>query len=801
MRFSKKSLLSASLAVLMAASSFAIPVAVSAVDDTTESTTVATESASENLNTGYNLADDIEDGNILHAFNWYFNDVKKYMKDIAEAGYSTVQVSPVQGNKGTINSTTYACDWWVTYQPINFEIGNNYGTKADFKAMCDEAKKYGIKIIVDIVSNHMAQSDSGVAGDVDESVIADLRDDPDCWHQTSRSVTDSNRYGMTQYTLSGIPDLNTSNEKVQSYVKSLLKECIDCGADGFRFDAAKHIELDTDEAVNGYEFASDFWPNVTSYARELKPDVFIYGEILAPFGTDAENYTQYMRITDSSYGAKVRTASAGTNTPSLTSYDVAGTDASDLVLWVESHDNWVAAESKLKDAQVILGWGIVGARENAPALFLVRPEHEKRGLVGGGYSIAYDELMGGPGNLTWQDPSVVAVNQFKNQFAGQSETLYSDTKLFAVQRGTTGIVVTNYGTTAYEANLQTTLEDGTYTDQVTGAEFTVINGVLSGTVAAKSVAVLYTPETSAPSFKVTLNGEIIRPSDTTLFFADDTASFNCLSDVDDITSYDILVDGKSIDFALMVEPIGDGPGVIAGADAVIGEDVEYGEIIEVTVKATNASGTVTDTYTIQKKDPTETCVAYFDTKGNEDWDTEDAPGIYCYAKDADGVELSEYPGFLMEPVPGTTYVKVELPFTTGTVKFNEGPVSTGLDGRTVPPTVVTYGSATKAANREAGGFSITGSMVWTNGSWQNYADPFKTECTPYALGDVNGDGKINLADALLANKQSVNLITLEEQGFKAADIDGDSAVKLIDAIYLQKYVMRYTVPFKIGYTV
>lgn len=798
MRFSKKSLLSAALAVLMASSSLVVPVAVSAADETTDT---AALTASDNLNTGYNLSADVEGGNILHAFNWYFNDVKRYMKDIAEAGFSTVQVSPVQANKTTINSTTYACDWWVTYQPTNFAIGNNYGTKADFKAMCDEAKKYGVKIIVDIVSNHMAQSDSGVAGEVHEDVIPELRDDPACWHESTKSVSDTNRYSMTQYSLSGIPDLNTANTKVQDQVKALLKECIDCGADGFRFDAAKHIELDTDPAVNGHECASDFWPNVTSYARELKPDVFIYGEVLAPFGTDAANYTKYMKITDSDYGAKVRTAAGGTNSSALVNYNVKGADSSDLVLWVESHDNWISVQSKLKDDQVVLGWGIIGARENAPSLFLVRPEHEKRGLVGGGYSIAYDELMGGPGNLTWQNASVVAVNKFKNEFAGQPEKLYTDTKVFAVQRGTTGMVVTNYGTTAYTSKLQTTLEDGTYTDQVTGTQYTVTNGALNGTIPAKSVVVLYTPKTSAPVVSASLNGSEINTSDPALFFTGDTAQFTCLYNDQDITQFDIMVNGKSVEYQSVVDAIGDNPGANAGASISIGNGIAYGDFIKVTVKAQNASGTLNDEYVIQKKDPSETCVAYFDTKGNEDWDTEKAPGIYCYAKDVNGVELSAYPGFLMEPVAGTSFVKVELPYTTGIVKFNEGPVSTGLDGRTVPPTVVNYGSATKKANREAGGFNITGSMVWTNGCWQNYTDPYRTECTPYSLGDVNGDGKVNLADAILTNKHSLNLTTLEGEGLLAADIDADVEVKLVDGIYIQKHIAKKPVSYKIGYSI
>lgn len=785
MRFSKKSLISVSLAAVMAAGGLAIPVAVTAAESTDGA-------AVSNQNTGYNLASSVENGNILHAFNWYFNDVKKYMKDIAEAGFTTVQVSPVQANKTTINSGLYACDWWVTYQPINFEVGNNYGTKADFKAMCEEADKYGIKIIVDVVANHMAQADGGTSGQIADNVIADLRDDPECWHQTSKNVSDTNRYAMTQYTLSGIPDLNTSNEKVQSYVKGLIKECVDYGADGFRFDAAKHIELDTDPDLNGVHYASDFWNNVTSYAKEIKPDVFLYGEVLAPFGTDSANYTKYMRITDSAYGTKVANAAGkGTNSPSLKNYNVTGADASDLVLWVESHDNFISGQSQKaglkKSDQVVLGWGMIGARENAPALYFVRPEHEKLGTAGGGMTIKYDELMGGPGSLYWQDPTVVAVNRFKNQFEGQSETLYTDSKLFAVQRGTTGIVITNYDSADYVANLQTTLEDGTYTDQVTGDEFIVANGVLSGTVKAKSVAVLYTPETAAPSVSVKLDGNDVKTSDTDLSFNGETAKFTCLYDVQDVTSFDISVNGVSANYGVVL----DDDGKAVGAEVSLGNAVNYGDEITVTVKAENAAGTITDVYTIQKKDPNAPIVAYFDTKDCENWDTASAPGIYVFAKDKDDVAIQEFPGFLMTKVPGTTYVKAELPSNTAVVKFSEGPVISGLDGRTVPATVVNYGSAAYAKNREAGGLEISGSMLWTKGSWKNYKadDSALDSCTAYSFGDVNGDGKVNLKDAVLTNKSSLDFIVLDKKQQYAADLDDDFEIKLVDAITLQKVIL------------
>ena len=778
MRLKKKALLSASLAAVMTATSIAVPLTVNAVGMGEEG----------NLNTAYNLADSVGEGNILHAFNWYFNDVKRYMKDIAAAGYTSVQVSPVQGNKGTINVGTYALDWWATYQPINFAIGNNYGTRDEFKAMCDEAEKYGVKIVVDIVANHMSQSGSlrpGVSP-IDPQVDADLREDPDCWHTEKASVTDSNRYAMTQGTLSGLPDLNTSNEKVQNYVKSLLKDCIDCGADGFRFDAAKHIELDTDPDVRGVHYASDFWKNITSYARELKPDIFMYGEVLYPFGygTDASGYTKYISITDSNYGGTVRSAANGSNTSSLTKFTFPKEDPKNLVLWVESHDTYTAQQSStLTDEKIILGWGIIGARKDSPSLYLVRPEHDS--VTGGSGGIAYDELMGGPGKLVWKDPTVVAVNQLKNAYVGESETLYSNAKAFFVQRGDDAMVMTNCDSADLTLNLKTTMKDGIYKDVVNGNEYNVSGGVLTGTVPAKSVIVLNSRQTSAPEVTISMDEKVISSTDETLYFTGDTLNFSF--DCTDASAKGTIVCCDAAGNVVDETEINS----TSGGDVSIPAPVEVGQEATIVVSATNASGNTCTQYKIMRKDPDANCVAYFDMTGQEDWDSKNAPGVFCYAKKADGTALTEFPGYQMERIIGTTYVKYEFAEKNGIVKFSEGPVSTGLDGRTIPATVVNYGSAVEPANREQGGLPITGSMLWTKGMWKNYTFTTASDnaCTPYSYGDVNGDGEIKLEDAILADKQCLNLTQLSTKEAYSADIDGDYEVKLIDAIEIQKYAL------------
>ena len=53
-----------------------------------------------------NLQTNPQNGVILHAFNWSYNSIKDNLPAIKEAGYSTVQTSPVQQPKDYGASTT-----------------------------------------------------------------------------------------------------------------------------------------------------------------------------------------------------------------------------------------------------------------------------------------------------------------------------------------------------------------------------------------------------------------------------------------------------------------------------------------------------------------------------------------------------------------------------------------------------------------------------------------------------------------------------------------------------------------------
>ena len=187
----------------------------------------------------------IRGGAVLHCFCWSYNTIKAKLSEIYAAGYTAVQTSPVQPPKNYgLSYTDMSGQWWKLYQPLGFRVSDGsswLGTKDELTSLCETADNYGIKVIVDIVANHMANNgnEGGTYSYLNQYVDSDMKN-PDFYHTYNKKTNDNSRYNMTQYHL-GMPDLNTQNSIVQNKALALLEECVDCGVDGFRFDAAKHM--------------------------------------------------------------------------------------------------------------------------------------------------------------------------------------------------------------------------------------------------------------------------------------------------------------------------------------------------------------------------------------------------------------------------------------------------------------------------------------------------------------------------------------------------------------------------------
>ena len=359
------------------------------------------------------LPENAEDGLTLHAFNWTYREIIENLDGIKNAGFRNILTMPVQQPKGGGGS------WWAFYQPLGMSIGDNssLGTKQELKELCDKAEELGIAILADIVANHLATTDSEDKEPDGTPTVSPLVEayEPILYRNRNEDV-DGN--GITfhhnkkatgsgaetqYYAFGNLPDLNTENAYVQSRVLSLLEECIDVGIDGFRFDAAKHIETSSDP-----DNPSNFWENTLEVAKEYYKtktgkDLYVYGEILnSPLDRNLSCYTQYMRITDDGFVAQFKSAFALKDPMLILNASLKTDDATQLIAWVESHDEYVTTNSHYTDVRVAKLWSVIAAKTGLGGLYLARP--------------TADLTVGQIGSYAFESEYVAVCNRFHNRF-------------------------------------------------------------------------------------------------------------------------------------------------------------------------------------------------------------------------------------------------------------------------------------------------------------------------------------------------------------------------------------------------
>ena len=772
-----------------------------------------------------------ENGVILHAFNWSYNSIKENLPQIAAAGYSTVQTSPVTQPKDFGMSVDVSMQWSKLYQPVSMQIAQSswLGTREELAALCTEADKYGIKIIVDIVANHMANYKDPTSGTINKNKLSDevKTYEPTLYngystyfHSETSNASDSSTHLMVQGHVSDCPDLNTGNSTVQSKMLALLKDCIDCGVDGFRFDAAKHIETEKDGSD-----ASSFWANTLDQAKSYYKsknggkELFAYGEILNGIGNrDLSGYTNRMRVTENKYSDNITAgvAKGSTNMASSTNYQLSGS-ASKAVVWAESHDTYMGESgsssysntSGITDAQIARAWAIVAARKGSTPLFFARPGSAMMGQAAG--------------DLSYKSTVVSEINKFHNAFASvDSEKVGVSGSSVYVARGTGGIVISNLSGNAGSVSISGTgLADGTdYVDTVTGNTFTVSGGTVSGSIGSTGVAVVY-KSTATP--KATASVE-------TGSFTDDTMTVQL--------SLENAVSGT---YALE----NSAPVTFTGSPTIrIGSDYNVGETITLNLTAKDAAGnTSANTYYYTKKAPTSSGIYVFlkpslvsrwsniccyvydeDTSSTITYVVAGWPGNQMVYDQTLGYYYLEIPARCLAQTKGTTNTvdsDFDLPNSPNTyVIFNGTNTSTQLGTQypaanavaaqklkllgksrvldamnasgwketTMTPTKVEV----QATDVTKGDAPITVPTETTTEEPTTEPEPATEFVQIGIFGDANGNGKVDLEDVTVIQRDIAEFDPrLTGDAKLLADVDRDGEVTIKDVTCIQMFLAEY----------
>ena len=500
----------------------------------------------------YGLKDNIQDGVILHCFDWTLADIQEEIPNIAKAGFTAVQTSPVheRAGKGSV--------WYDVYRPYDFKIGNGLGTEADLKALCAKAHEYGVKVIVDVVANH-----------TDYSNVADRLKDEGLYHQPFDVGNWNDRNQVTHGKI-GMWDLDTNNPTVQAIIKQYIQDLKACGVDGIRWDAIKHIGLPSE--------GDSFMQNV------VDQEMYNYGEILDSTGGDDNvlfpEYQTYMSITDNGYGNGFANSFAGGSiNESVGNFNQRKAKTEKLVYWGESHDTYAndGGESKNKSQNVIdRAYAVVAGNNGATALYFSRPAQKAKN----------DIKFGDKGSVHFKDAEVAQVNHMHNVCAGEPNYYVKGNGVCAQVRKSGAIIVLGSGsdrdvTVANGAGDGKWLKSGTYKDMVGGGAFTVNASTISGHVGESGIAVIYN------AGSIVLPPEVVfNPADGTAF-SDETLTVTATPL--NATSAWIQVNG------------GEKQNFTAAKQFIVGADVAYGKNVTITWGATDKDGkTETGSVTYKK---------------------------------------------------------------------------------------------------------------------------------------------------------------------------------------------------------
>lgn len=415
----------------------------------------------------YGLPASIQEGNILHCFDWTMAEVKAELPAIAEAGFGAVQLSPIQRPDAGPGSP-----WHDLYRPYDIAFkSSRMGSADDLKALCEEAATYGIKIIVDVVANHVDKT----AGYHDT-----------WWDSNGRvrwngGINYGDRNSITHNQLGDYGDINSEDAEVIARAKAYVQQLHDLGVKGIRWDAAKHIALPSENC--------GFWTAVTSVEG-----MYHYGEILDSPGPDAsiiKEYTTFMSVTDNKYSNGAARDNGGIPFGYGGDHTVnQGCPDTRMVYWAESHDTYANGEWSQNVSQSVIdrAYASFACRNGATALYLARPN-----------TTGFNNIKVGKGSTAFTGKAVAEVNKFRNAMVGRPDWCEVGSNTFTVTRkGGGAVVVCKTSGSVSVKNGGEYCPAGTYTDRVSGNKFTVTSSTISGTVGSTGIAVLYSDGTPGP---------------------------------------------------------------------------------------------------------------------------------------------------------------------------------------------------------------------------------------------------------------------------------------------------------------
>lgn len=180
-----------------------------------------------------------------HGANGTFIDMERDLHRLHTLGVDVLWFMPIHPI-GVLNKKgSLGCPYSIRdYREINPE----YGTKADFIRLIQQANELGMKVMIDVVYNHTAH----------DSVL--VRQHPEYFRhdENGNPIT-------TMPEWSDVVDLKHPNPDLTSYLIETLQGWVELGVDGFRCDVASLVP-------------NEFWVQARAEMAKIKPGVIWLAE-------------------------------------------------------------------------------------------------------------------------------------------------------------------------------------------------------------------------------------------------------------------------------------------------------------------------------------------------------------------------------------------------------------------------------------------------------------------------------------------------------------------------------------------
>ena len=189
-----------------------------------------------------------------------FAGITKKLDYLKDMGFTTIILSPIFANEKDGYHGYWVHDFYKT--------DPHFGTLAEFKKLVEEAHKRDIKVMIDFMANHVGPNHTWLKDE-----------DKNDWFKEKKAGTyDSNLDNLEMDWLDRLPELQTENPEVKSYLLDVARWWIqETNLDGYRL-------------VNMQDVGTDFLKDFNQAVKTEKANFYLIGD---SFGAHRKALSSY----------------------------------------------------------------------------------------------------------------------------------------------------------------------------------------------------------------------------------------------------------------------------------------------------------------------------------------------------------------------------------------------------------------------------------------------------------------------------------------------------------------------------